>query len=350
MMESDPEPEPRRTPAIKRSISEVYPPTPTVDDDDWTLEEVEPHQLHPMPYELEQPPVVEEPPEVELTTDKKPKIKKKYIYVSAHSSLPAKLAYVEPVPGVEFVNLVEPDILCYNMKNQFVLEHLMSFSSISDDEREKNLKRFLHNMRFVSTTEHLRDYESTPILSDRATEQTFSFRKEKGTVLGIYDFDDIRADPFIVYKSSILGEELPDTGEEMKMTTEELRKFLMEKFPYDELVILLAGCRVTITPEREELLRHKPDTDSRQFQPKPGYTTDSQLAESLALGLTLGGGKKKKKNKKTARSKLNKTRKTVKRKVGTKKKTEKKMGKKGEKGEKGKQGEKGKKTKRRAKK
>ncbi|MGI9554350.1 MAG: hypothetical protein ACR2M6_00125 [Vampirovibrionia bacterium] len=348
MMESDPEPEPRRTPAKKRSILEVYPQTPTVDDDG--ILEQEPQQLLPVP-ELVEPPEEDKPPEVEQRMDKRRKIKKKYIYVSAHSSLPAKLAYVEPVPGVEFVNLVEPDILCYNMKNQFVLEHIMSFSSISDDEREKNLKRFLHNMRFVSTTEHLRDHESTPILSDRATEQTFSFRKEKGTVLGIYDFDDIRADPFIVYKSSILGEELPDTGEEMKMTTEELRKFLMEKFPDDELVILLAGCRVTITPEREKQLRDNPDIDSQQFQPKrKEETTDSQLAESLALGLTLRGGKKKKKNKKTARSKLNKTRKTVKRKVGAKKKTEKKMGKKGEKGEKGKQREKGKKTKRRAKK
>jgi hypothetical protein len=340
------EPEPRRTPAKKRSILEVYPQTPTVDDDG-ILEQEQPQQLLPVP-ELVEPLEEDKPPEVKQTMDKRPKIKKKYIYVSAHSSLPAKLAYVEPVPGVEFVNLVEPDILCYNMKNQFVLEHLMSFSSISDDEREKNLKRFLHNMRFVSTTEHLRDHESIPILSDRATEQTFSFRKEKGTVLGIYDFDDIRADPFIVYKSSILGEELPDTGEEMKMTTEELRKFLMEKFPYEELVILLAGCRVTITPEREELLRNNPDTDSQQFQPKrKEETTDSQLAELVTLGLTLRGGKKKKKNKKTARSKLNKTRKTVKRKVGTKKKTEKKMGKKGEKGKQGKQG---KKTKRRAKK
>ena len=26
------------------------------------------------------------------------------------------------MPGVEFVNLVEPDLLCYNMKNEFVLD------------------------------------------------------------------------------------------------------------------------------------------------------------------------------------------------------------------------------------
>ena len=322
MMESDPEPEPRRTPAIKRSISEIYPPTPTVDDDDWTLEEEEPHQLHPVSHELEQPPEVEEPPEVELTMAKKPKIKKKYIYVSAHSSLPAKLAYVEPVPGVEFVNLVEPDILCYNMKNQFVLEHLMSFSSISDDEREKNLKRFLHNMRFVSTTEHLREPESEPYLSSRATEQTFSIRKEKATVLGIFDLDDIRAHPFIVYEPSILGEPLPDTGEEMKMTTEELRKFLMEKFPDDELVILLAGCRVTITPEREKKMAGVSGTGrqdvARSFEPKTGDTTAGQLAERVALGLNLGGGKKNKKNKKTAKSKPHKKRNTVKKKKGKK--------------------------------
>jgi hypothetical protein len=175
-------------------------------------------------------------------------------------------------------------------------------------------------MRFVSTTEHLREPESEPYLSSRATEQTFSIRKEKATVLGIFDLDDIRARPFIVYEPSILGEPLPDT--DVEMTTEQLRNFLMERFPDDELVILLAGCRVTLTPEREKKMAGVSGTSrqdvGRSFEPKTGETTAGQLAERVALGLTLGGGKKKKMKKKTAKFKPNKKRNTVKKKKGKK--------------------------------
>ena len=221
----------------KRSISEVYTAPEPAPDDSGTRE-------------LEEPPEIEERPEVEQTKAKKPKIKRKYIYVSAHSFLPPAPNYVRPVDGVKFANLVAPDVLCYNMRNQFVLEPLVDFSNLSEEERERDLRSFLHKMRFVSTTEHLREPESEPYLSSRATEQTFSIRKEKATVLGIFDLDDIRAHPFIVYEPSILGEPLPDT--DVKMTTEELRNFLMERFPHDELVILLAGCRVTLTPQRKK--------------------------------------------------------------------------------------------------
>ena len=295
----------------KRSISEVYqPPAPDVDGSPEVVRS----------SEVEQPPEVEERPEVEQTKAKKPKIKRKYIYVSAHSYLPPAPNYIRPVDGVKFANLVAPDILCYNMRNQFVLEPLVDFSNLNEEERERDLRSFLHKMRFVSTTEHLREPESEPYLSSRATEQTFSIRKEKATVLGIFDLDDIRARPFIVFEPSILGEPLPDT--DVEMTTEQLRNFLMERFPDEELVILLAGCRVTLTPERKKKMAGVSGTGrqdvARSFEPKTGDTTAGQLAERVALGLNLGGAKKKKKNKKTARSKPHKKRNTVKKKKGKK--------------------------------
>ena len=142
-------------------------------------------------------------------------------------------------------------------------------------------------------------------------------------MLGIFDLDDIRAHPFIVYEPSILGEPLPDT--DVKMTTEELRNFLMERFPNEELVILLAGCRATLTPQRKKKIEGVSGTErqavGRSFEPKIGETTSGQLAERLALGLNLGGGKKKKKNKKTAKSKPNKKHNTVKKKKGKNTKT-----------------------------
>lgn len=224
-----------------------------------------------------------------------PPKKTKYIYVSGHSYLTPSMNYVGPFYQTEFVNLVEPDTLCYDTKD--ALRSVDIFSGLDDGMRERVLQPFLRELRFFSTPSHLRkDFVSEkPYLSDRVTDQMFSIRKQKGLVLGIWDLDEVREDPRLLKTPAIFGKLLSD--EPLQLSVSDIFNISSSRYPGHPLIIILSGCRITLYPERAEQLRETegdPDLHSRlalSYERRPDEITSGQLAEGLWLGLDIGAGK-----------------------------------------------------------
>lgn len=224
-----------------------------------------------------------------------PPKKTKYIYVSGHSYLKPSMNYVGPFYQTEFVNLVEPDTLCYDTND--ALRSIDIFSGLDDDTRESVLQPFLRDLRFFSTHSDLRkDFVSEkPYLSDRVTDQMFSIRKQKGLVLGIWDLDEVREDPRLLKTPAIFGELLSD--QPLQLSVSDIVNISSSRYPGHPLIIILSGCRITISPERAEQLRETEDHSEAHsrlaltFERRPDQITSGQLAEGLGLGLDIGAGK-----------------------------------------------------------
>jgi hypothetical protein len=224
-----------------------------------------------------------------------PPKKTKYIYVSGHSYLKPSMNYVGPFYQTEFVNLVEPDTLCYDTND--ALRSIAIFSGLDDGMRERVLQPFLRDLRFFSTQPGLREgfVSEKPYLSDRVTDQMFSIRKQKGLVLGIWDLDEVREDPRLLKTPAIFGELLSDQA--IQLSVSDIVNIASSRYPGHPLIIILSGCRITISPERAEQLRETeddPETHSRlalTYERRPDEITSGQLAEGIGLGLDIGAGK-----------------------------------------------------------
>jgi hypothetical protein len=224
-----------------------------------------------------------------------PPKKTKYIYVSGHSYLRPSMNYLGPFYQTQFVNLVEPDTLCYDTND--ALRSIDIFSGLGDGMRERVLQPFLRDLRFFSTHSDLRkDFVSEkPYLSDRVTDQMFSIRKQKGLVLGIWDLDEVREDPRLLKTPAIFGELLSD--QPIQLSVSDIVNISSSRYPGHPLIIILSGCRITISPERAEQLRETEDHSEAHsrlaltYERRPDQITSGQLAEGLGLGLDIGAGK-----------------------------------------------------------
>ena len=221
--------------------------------------------------------------------------KTKYIYVSGHSYLRPSMNYVGPFQNVEFVNLVEPDTLCYDTKD--AVRSVELFSGLDDETRERVLQPFLRDMRVFSTQPGLREgfVSEKPFLSERVTDQIFSIRKQRGLVLGIWDLDEVREDPGMLQTPGIFGDALPD--EPIQISISQIVDLASSRYPGHPLIVILSGCRITISADRAAQLREtegNPELHSQlalSYERRPEETTSGQLAEGLGLGLDIGAGK-----------------------------------------------------------